>query len=169
MNYKCYSCSKIMDCGGTDNILEECQDYEETRIFNDIFNNVDDAFAKLKIEAPLLSKEDIEKILDEKPVEKKEDVVHHPNHYMCGELEVIDIICNVVGGMSDPFNAYCTGNVIKYICRWFRKNGYEDLEKAKVYIDFILKYKETKTVQRYPEKLWADIAERFKNSAGNKD
>ena len=31
-----------------------------------------------------------------------------------------------------------TGNVIKYVCRWKGKNGLEDLEKARRYIDFLI-------------------------------
>jgi len=33
---------------------------------------------------------------------------------------------------------FCQGNVIKYICRYSRKNGIEDLEKAKQYVDFLI-------------------------------
>ena len=33
----------------------------------------------------------------------------------------------------------CEANVIKYICRWRLKDGIKDLEKAKVYIDFLIK------------------------------
>jgi len=32
----------------------------------------------------------------------------------------------------------CEGNVIKYICRYKRKGGVEDLQKAKQYIDFLI-------------------------------
>jgi len=34
---------------------------------------------------------------------------------------------------------FCEGNVIKYISRYKRKNGIEDLKKAKQYIDFLIK------------------------------
>jgi hypothetical protein len=33
---------------------------------------------------------------------------------------------------------YMEGNVIKYVTRWTKKGGLEDLEKAKHYIDLIL-------------------------------
>ena len=33
---------------------------------------------------------------------------------------------------------FCEANVIKYVSRWRRKNGIEDLEKAKWYIDFLI-------------------------------
>lgn len=35
---------------------------------------------------------------------------------------------------------YCQSNVIKYICRYKHKNGLEDLEKAKHYIDLLIEY-----------------------------
>ena len=37
-----------------------------------------------------------------------------------------------------PFEAYCSGNVIKYICRWKHKNGIEDLKKARTYLDMMI-------------------------------
>lgn len=33
---------------------------------------------------------------------------------------------------------YMEGSVIKYVCRWRKKNGIEDLLKAKHYIDLII-------------------------------
>jgi len=37
---------------------------------------------------------------------------------------------------------FCEANAIKYICRWKDKGGVEDLEKAKQYIDFLIKEEE---------------------------
>ncbi len=34
--------------------------------------------------------------------------------------------------------SYCQGNVIKYVTRYQAKNGIEDLEKAKHYIDLMI-------------------------------
>lgn len=33
---------------------------------------------------------------------------------------------------------FCVGNVIKYVCRYKSKNGIEDLEKAKHYLDILI-------------------------------
>lgn len=33
---------------------------------------------------------------------------------------------------------WCEANVIKYVCRWKNKNGIQDLEKAKHYIDLLI-------------------------------
>lgn len=40
--------------------------------------------------------------------------------------------------------AFYAGNAIKYILRWDKKNGVEDLEKAKVYIDKIIEGRKEK-------------------------
>lgn len=33
---------------------------------------------------------------------------------------------------------FCEGNVIKYVSRWRKKNGIDDLEKAKHYIELLI-------------------------------
>ena len=72
------------------------------------------------------------------------DNVKHPSHYCKGGMECIDAIKAAVSDIADPFEAYCTGNIIKYIWRWNDKNGVEDLNKAKQYADIIIEYRESK-------------------------
>ena len=69
------------------------------------------------------------------------DNVKHPSHYCKGGMECIDAIKAAVSDITDPFEAYCTGNIIKYIWRWNDKNGMEDLKKAKQYADIIIEYR----------------------------
>ena len=69
------------------------------------------------------------------------DNVKSPIHYCKGGLECIEAIKAAVSTIADPFEAYCTGNIIKYIWRWNDKNGIEDLHKAIQYIDFIEAYR----------------------------
>lgn len=66
------------------------------------------------------------------------DKVNKPNHY-CGQygLESIDIIRNFAGGPKEVREFYW-GNVIKYLCRYQEKNGLEDLNKAKKYLDWLI-------------------------------
>lgn len=69
--------------------------------------------------------------------------VNHPSHYMSpGGLETI----NVIGAFTADLNgrmAFDIGNALKYICRFSKKNGAEDLEKAVWYLnDAITNYKE---------------------------
>ena len=72
------------------------------------------------------------------------DNVKHPSHYCKGGMECIDAIKAAVSDITDPFEAYCTGNIIKYIWRWNDKNGVEDLKKAKQYADIIIEYRASK-------------------------
>ena len=72
------------------------------------------------------------------------DPVNSPTHYQTGLIETIDSIKNILG--HEKFQAYCIGNVIKYLSRYREKNGLEDLKKAETYISFIIKsYKECTT------------------------
>ena len=75
---------------------------------------------------------------------KEHDNVKSPSHYCKGGMECIDAIKAAVSDIADPFEAYCTGNIIKYIWRWNDKNGVEDLNKAKQYADIIIEYRASK-------------------------
>lgn len=69
------------------------------------------------------------------------DNIHNPSHYTKGGIECIEAIKAAVTGIIDPFEAYCTGNIIKYVWRWNYKNGVEDLDKAIQYIRFIREHR----------------------------
>ena len=57
---------------------------------------------------------------------------NRPKHYENStELDVIDF-CNIY--KLD----FIEGNIIKYIVRYKKKNGLQDLEKAKVYLDRLI-------------------------------
>lgn len=74
---------------------------------------------------------------------ENKDMVNHPDHYISSEgLEVIDVIEAFTEGL-DGIKAVCTGNVIKYICRWQHKNGLEDLKKAQWYLNHLIDIVET--------------------------
>lgn len=61
------------------------------------------------------------------------DMVNHPSHYKSDDgTEVIDIIEYATKDL-DGIQAYDTGNIIKYICRWKWKNGVQDIEKCRWY------------------------------------
>ena len=55
----------------------------------------------------------------------------NPNHYKQGNIEVIDYI------LDQKFN-YMEGNVIKYVSRYKKKNGLEDLKKAQWYLQKLM-------------------------------
>ena len=73
----------------------------------------------------------------------KSDNVNHPSHYNQNGMEVWDVIKAFTSNLSGA-EAFYAGNVIKYILRWDKKNGIEDLEKAKVYIDKIIEGRKNK-------------------------
>lgn len=53
------------------------------------------------------------------------------DHYAVMKIQPIEfIMANQLG--------FCEGNVIKYLCRYKRKNGLEDLKKARQYLDFLI-------------------------------
>lgn len=65
------------------------------------------------------------------------DPVNHPDHYTQGGIECIDAIESATEGL-EGIESYCTAAAIKYLWRWKRKNGAEDLEKARWYINRLL-------------------------------
>jgi len=42
---------------------------------------------------------------------------------------------------------FCEGNIIKYVTRWRKKGGLEDLQKAKVYLDRLIRFNRNKDPQ----------------------
>ena len=71
-------------------------------------------------------------IEDTVPTGEVKDVLHKPDHYTRGGIEPLDYIFS--NGMS-----FLEGNIIKYVTRYKYKNGVEDLRKAKVYLERLIK------------------------------
>lgn len=71
---------------------------------------------------------------------KMSNNVVKPKHYQIMQgVEVIDVIRAILS--RSDYNAqqgYYAGNVIKYILRADKKNGVEDLEKAEVYLNWLI-------------------------------
>lgn len=68
----------------------------------------------------------------------KDVMVSHPAHYQSEtELEVIDVIEAFTFDLKG-IEATDTGNVLKYMCRWKNKNGVQDLEKARWYLEHLI-------------------------------
>lgn len=64
------------------------------------------------------------------------DNVNHPPHYR-GKVECIDAIETAVDGL-EGIEAVCTANALKYLWRWKRKNGIEDLRKSVWYVQRLI-------------------------------
>lgn len=70
--------------------------------------------------------------------ESNDKMVSHPSHYQSNAgLEVIDVIKAFTADLTG-IEAVDTGNIIKYVCRWKKKNGLQDLEKALWYLQDLI-------------------------------
>lgn len=91
-------------------------------------------------------KDDIEKefieAMNKQLIIISDSAVNHPSHYTHGKIETIDKIEDVLG--LEGFQAYCVGNAIKYLDRYKLKNGFEDIKKAKKYLEFYIEKTEGK-------------------------
>lgn len=72
--------------------------------------------------------------------ESEDKMVSHPDHYQSESgLEVIDVVEAFTEDLKG-IEATDTGNVLKYMCRWKKKNGLQDLEKAEWYLKHLIKH-----------------------------
>ena len=70
--------------------------------------------------------------------ESEDKMVSHPEHYMSKPgMEVIDVIEAFTDELKGV-EATDTGNIIKYACRWKKKNGIQDLEKILWYTQHLI-------------------------------
>lgn len=75
---------------------------------------------------------------------KMSDSVNKPDHYTYGKLECIDVIKEITNGNDAiGIEAFCLGNVLKYLWRYKHKNGTEDLRKARWYLNRLIEEDET--------------------------
>lgn len=75
--------------------------------------------------------------------ETDDKMVSHPDHYNSGKFEVIDIIEEFTKDLSG-IEAVDTGNAIKYVLRWHKKNGVQDIKKAIWYLTHLVEHLEDK-------------------------
>lgn len=86
---------------------------------------IDDSWDFEKVNEPFTRKVDMQ---------EEQDIVNKPKHYTYGDIEVIDYIEQVTKNYK-PELAFAIGNAIKYISRANHKNGKEDLDKARWYLN----------------------------------
>lgn len=60
------------------------------------------------------------------------DMVNRPPHYIAGKVEYIDALEAALG---EGFIDFCLWSAMKYIWRWRRKGGVEDLKKGRWYLE----------------------------------
>lgn len=61
------------------------------------------------------------------------DCVNHPSHYEIGKFECIEVMEETQG--VEAVKNFCICNAFKYLYRHANKNGLEDIEKARWYLD----------------------------------
>lgn len=64
-------------------------------------------------------------------MEELKDLVNHPPHYTTWKIEVLEFIL-------DQKMGYMQGNCVKYLSRYPYKNGLQDLEKARFYLNKLI-------------------------------
>ena len=64
---------------------------------------------------------------------EKIDPVNHPSHYETGKFECIEVMTEALG--EDAVLKFCLCNAFKYLYRAKRKNGFEDIQKARWYLN----------------------------------
>lgn len=122
--------NKYLTCPGNLGLLEDCSGKECKQCWREAVKDIK-------------FKDNIEVVLPiEKMPEELMDNVNHPSHYTHGKIETIDKIEDVLG--LEGFQAYCVGNAIKYLDRYKLKNGFEDIKKAKRYLEFYIEKTEGK-------------------------
>jgi hypothetical protein len=68
------------------------------------------------------------------------EIQHGGSHYKVDKIQVWDfIMANQIG--------YMEGSAIKYLARWKRKGGVEDLKKARHFIDRLIEEEEKKVIK----------------------
>lgn len=127
-------CDPDMDCRDCD-MFEECHDM--------VFGNVECEGESCDIWDECEAGAKYEYLAKSLPFRDEEsDPVNHPKHYQSKAgvetIEMIEAFTEDLYGIE----AVCTGNVLKYMCRWKDKNGLEDVKKAKWYLEKLINHLE---------------------------
>ena len=64
------------------------------------------------------------------------DVVKAPAHYCTDNIELVDVWRGAM--TTEQLCGLYRGNVLKYLFRYDKKNGIEDLRKAQVYLEWLI-------------------------------
>ena len=90
---------------------------------------IDDSWDFEKVNEPFTRKVDMQ---------EEQDMVHEPPHYQFGKFSA-RVIIELVGKTYKSASVfYHVGNALKYLMRAPRKNGLQDLKKAKQSVEFAI-------------------------------
>lgn len=74
-------------------------------------------------------------------VKDEHDVITNPKHYQGSQgLEAIEVHKNFL--TEEELRGYYKGNTLKYLLRERKKNGIEDLKKARQHLDWLIELEE---------------------------
>lgn len=90
---------------------------------------IDDSWKFKKVDEPFTRKLDMQ---------EEQDMVHEPPHYQFGKFSARMIIELVGKTYKSASVFYHVGNALKYLMRAPRKNGLQDLKKAKQSVEFAI-------------------------------
>ena len=90
---------------------------------------IDDSWFFEKVDEPFSRKVDMQ---------EEQDMVHEPPHYQFGKFSSRMIIELVGKTYKSASVFYHVGNALKYLMRAPRKNGLQDLKKAKQSVEFAI-------------------------------
>lgn len=91
-----------------------------------------------------------------------DDLVNKPNHYQ-GRfgIESVDVMRNFM--TDEHLSGFFLGNAIKYQLRYQKKNGLEDLKKARKNLDWLIETREhNEELGVLKSKKWNKYVTRFK-------
>ena len=74
--------------------------------------------------------------------EKEQDMVNSPAHYNKAGIETINALQAM---LTNGFDYYLQGNIVKYLWRYRYKNGVEDLKKAQWYLNKLIEVYDDKS------------------------
>lgn len=124
-------------------IKTRCSEAEILDITKDyILIRLDDIEGEYTSKVMLDRIEDISLVANRK-IDNDMKIISHPDHYQSETgLEAIDVIEAFTFDLKG-IEATDTGNILKYMCRWKKKNGLQDLKKAQWYLEHLIKHVET--------------------------
>lgn len=73
------------------------------------------------------------------PKKRKGDMIKHPDHYTFRGVEAIEVV-KIMTATATGVEAYLLGCAVKYLYRYPKKNGKQDLEKAEQCIRMLREY-----------------------------
>ena len=84
---------------------------------------------------------------------KTVDMVNKPPHYTSGKYECIEVMADALG--TEAVMNFCICNAFKYIFRHKKKNGIEDIQKAKWYLNKYIELEENTIEEKINKEILA--------------